>query len=479
MVTDADTDVRALQDQDGEVKLQRDTWGSVHESPSMSTISRIGFVVDPAASKSWNVLAGCLVLFRDGGQSYWRAYPAGDTTYFRRLFVVAEFAARVFRGEEQDAGTSPEANPTTRILFPHEDPRYGFLVSYFGGVESRLPSDTRYVTIPPGMRKAVASLLKVHGQKKWLGIPISWTKDQFFFWTIEKYGKQVGEALPPNTDGEAVSLATQAGNYPRSVVSSEELTALAEKMRAVAGPRTYPWQQIYRHALRGIACDLTDPKWIQLRMEACEGGRESETAEKQSGTPISAPFDRQGQLRRGIELPNLLSRARLILLTGSPGAGKSTSLELLCSSCLRPNRGKAKRRPLPFLVDLKLDARVARPGAAPQADPITPEILSWSVHRILRRTCSAEALSQCSCVRRSLASESAHHAPSKAQMLETIRQTAEQWFRDQARRDEGIVLLVDGLENLDGGFKGNAYQRVSRSLPEGKGRYQLPVLLHG
>jgi GTPase SAR1 family protein len=279
----------------------------------MAHIEYLGFVVRHDAKDNESVVAACVTKLTDMGKAVWKAYLPDDQKFIPMLFVTSvEIKQKLAEFTNVENGA-----PVGKILLRKPDPRFDFILNHLYDVKSKPES---YASLFDELRHAVKFFFVLYGQKTTLRLQApqgGLRPQQIFFWTVRDFLEQTGEKILPSEPTEIKVTADPPQSNPHIAL---RIPILAEKVRLyLAQPE--PWQKLYRKAIR-------PPDDLPTHKIPLYGAR------------VYLPDEKEQQMlykEQHLQLSEMVSRHRNILLTGPSGSGKTTILKMFIADLLQPD----------------------------------------------------------------------------------------------------------------------------------------------
>jgi len=386
---------------------------------AMAIPQKIGFIIDPEAHPK-AMVKGIVVQEIEKDIKFW---PSGPTHFCRRIFLLAEFACRVLKGKTQARIDSPTRHSDLHILLERQKSPFGFISDYLFDLGTQ-PDE--FAAIPKELRDSVLKVFNRRRDKKnsIIGLPLNWTVEQFFFWTVAEFLYHT-KLLDLPTLPTLVTVQAQPGQ----TLDETKLKEIAEHVFAISGSKTKPptWQEIYKSALRKTGVNPEDPLLVLKAREVINHQEEIDDGFtlNSSGNQKSLQYIGNPQ-----DVMEIFHRYDRILLTGPSGSGKTTTLRLGVHSLIQSTHAANFRLPI-FLTLKDLEVILSHPHLKTQEGDvgrIIDRALSLAICRTIDEGCDEALLRKSQPVKDYTALGNRETVLSKPQMVNIIEQAVLNWL---------------------------------------------------
>lgn len=374
----------------------------------MPHIEYLGFVVRHDAKEPQDFVAACVAKLNDNDEVFWKAYPPGEYNFIPMLFVTSV----MIKQKLAELANVEDGWPAGNTLLKKPNPKFDFILNHLYDVRSKAKS---YTSLPNDLRQVVRFFFVLYGQKSTIRLQAPQNglrPQQIFFWTVNDFLEQTGAKLLPTSPTPIKVTADPPQSNPHIAL---RIPLLAEKVRLyLAQPE--PWQKLYKKAVRPPD-DLPTHK-IPLY-----------------GSRIYLPGEKKQQLlykEQHLQLSEMVSRYRKILLTGPSGSGKTTILKILTADLL--GRKSPIGECLPIFVSLK--------DMGFKGKSVTDLVVDTVVKEILTAKSLKSTIQQQIDIRKALYSKMADPESSFAAEVK-------EFFASYGEQDDiEIALFLDGYNEI-------------------------------
>jgi len=400
--------------------------------------NKIGFVIDPDAKQEEQLVY--ILTTQKERPTYWDIWPLGYENdiskkrsarkYAEALFILLSYA--IAKENTQNKRT-PSRLPAISLY--RTDNPYGPWIRHVFDV---ITTTKKYREVPATVRHGLKPLLTSIGRRGEKGrIEIAGDCTQrVFFWSIETLNST--DLKKCIADKKPIKLSP----VPRNSFELPEILAFSERIRNSSSVKT--WMDLYRkYAIEPSY--TSSEKWLNISSLEFENPPKS----PEQPSVFQAATSQLKTKGLPIDFPNIMNRHKNVLLTGPAGSGKTTALKLLTSSWMTIDKPPEEKY-LCFYIRLK-DIQDSFEDVVKRKRKIDiSQLVGLSVSCVMQDKCSKEELGN---IIPPLARGANHRQLGKfftyEEMLQSIHNEAAEWFEKQGCHQSNVILLIDGLNELN------------------------------